>query len=115
MTKVYKYDILIIVKELRQQQNCFTKKLKKGAKTMKKYTQKELKNLVALGLAEDITRGDNETRKSETRKSIESVEGYYTQIGYSAGVYGCNGMLLQGRKTGKLYAITARTTAICVF
>lgn len=77
---------------------------------MKKYTQKELKNLVALGLAEDITRGDN-----ETRKNIESVERYYTQIGYSAGVYGCNGMLLQGHKTGKLYAITARTTAIYVF
>ena len=77
---------------------------------MKKYTQKELKNLVALGAAEDITRGDN-----ETRKTIESEEGYYTQIGYSAGVYGCNGMLLQGHKTGKLYAITARTSAIFVF
>ena len=77
---------------------------------MKKYTQKELKNLVALGVAEDITRGDN-----ETRDAIELAEGYYTQIGYSAGVYGCNGMLLQGHKTGKLYAITARTTAIYLF
>ena len=77
---------------------------------MKRYTQKELKKLVTLGAAEDITRGDN-----ETRKEIESVEGYYTQIGYSAGVYGCNGMLLQGHKTGKLYAITARTSAIYVF
>ena len=77
---------------------------------MKKYMQKELKNLVSLGAAEDITKGDN-----ETRKNIESVEGYYTQIGYSAGVYGCNGMLLQGHKTGKLYAITARTSAIFVF
>lgn len=37
---------------------------------MKNYTQKELKNLVALGAAEDITRGDN-----ETRKTIESVVG----------------------------------------
>ena len=77
---------------------------------MKRYTQRELKNLVALGAAEDITRGDN-----ETREAIEAVEGYYTQIGYSAGVYGCNGMLLQGNKTGKLYAITARTTTIYVF
>ena len=77
---------------------------------MKRYTQKELKNLVALGVAEDITKGDN-----ETREAIESVEGYYTQIGYSAGVYGCNGMLLQGHKTGKLCAITARTSAIFVF
>lgn len=77
---------------------------------MKKYTQKELKNLVAMGIADDITRGDN-----ETRETIELAEGYYTQIGYSTGVYGCNGMLLQGHKTGKLYAITARTTAIYVF
>ena len=77
---------------------------------MRRYAQRELKNLVALGAAEDITRGDN-----ETRKAIEESEGYYTQIGYSTGVYGCNGMLLQGNKTGKLYAITARTTAIFVF
>lgn len=42
-------------------------------------------------------------------------EGYYTQIGYAAGVYGCNGMLLQGHKTNTLYAITSRTTAIFTF
>ena len=77
---------------------------------MKKYTQKELKNLVALEVAEDITHGDN-----DTRRELEEKEGFYTQIGYSAGVYGCNGMLLKGHKTGTLYAITARTTAIYVF
>ena len=77
---------------------------------MRRYTQRELKNLIALGAAEDITRGDN-----ETREAIEASEGYYTQIGYSAGIYGCNGMLLQGHKTGKLYAITARTMAIYIF
>lgn len=77
---------------------------------MKKYTQKELKKLVALGVAEDITHGDN-----DTRRELEEKEGFYTQIGYSAGVYGCNGMLLKGHKTGTLYAITARTTAIFVF
>lgn len=77
---------------------------------MKKYTQKELKNFVALGIAEDITYGDN-----DTRRELEEKEGFYTQIGYSAGVYGCNGMLLKGHNTGTLYAITARTTAIYVF
>ena len=77
---------------------------------MKKYTQKELKNLVALGVAEDITHGDN-----DTRRELEEKEGFYTQVGYSAGVYGCNGMLLKGHNTGTLYAITARTTAIYVF
>ena len=77
---------------------------------IKKYTQKQLKNMVAEGLAVDITYGTN-----ETRSELEKTEGYYTQIGYSAGVYGCNGMLLKGNKTGKLYAITSRSTAIFVF
>ena len=77
---------------------------------MRKYTQRELKNLVVIGAAIDITSGDN-----ETRRKIQESEGYYTQIGYSAGVYGCNGMLLKGAQTGALYAITSRTTAIFVF
>lgn len=77
---------------------------------MERYTQKQLKNLVNTGAAVDITRGDN-----ETREQILKEEEYYTQIGYSAGVYGCNGMLLKGRKTGKLYAITNTTSAIYIF
>ena len=77
---------------------------------MERYTQKKLKNLVNTGVAVDITRGDN-----ETRSQIINDEEYYTQIGYSAGVYGCNGMLLKGHKTGKLYAITNTTNAIYIF
>ena len=77
---------------------------------MTKFTQKQLKELVKSGAAVDITNGDD-----ATRESIESKEGSYTQIGYAAGVYGCNGMLLQGHKTNTLYAITSRTTAIFVF
>lgn len=77
---------------------------------MEKYTQRQLKNLVAMGAAEDITNGSN-----ETRRELEQKEGFYTQIGYSAGVYGLNGMLLKGHNTGKLYAITARTSAIFIF
>ena len=77
---------------------------------MKKFTQKKLREMVANGVAEDITNGDN-----DTRKAIENVEGYYIQVGYANGIYGCNGMLLKGKNTGKLYAITSRTTAIYVF
>ena len=50
---------------------------------MEKYTQKQLKNLVKCGIAIDCTY-DHERR----------IKGYYKQIGYCAGVYGCNGMLL---------------------
>lgn len=70
---------------------------------MERYTQKQLKNFVNTGAAVDITRGNN-----ETREQIINKEEYYTQIGYSAGVYGCNGMLLKGHKT-------SRTSAIYIF
>ena len=69
---------------------------------MEKYTQKQLKNLVKSGAAIDCT-NDRERRVNN-----------YRQIGYSAGVYGCNGMLLQDQ-TGQLYAITSRTTAIFLY
>lgn len=77
---------------------------------MERYTQKQLKNLVDTGAAVDITRGNNETREQMLKE-----EEYYIQIGYSAGVYGCNGVLLKGHKTGKLYAVTSRTNAIYIF
>jgi hypothetical protein len=77
---------------------------------MTKYTQKQLKEMVAHGVAIDITKGTN-----DTRNQIESVEGWLNQVGYASGVYGCNGMLFQGHNTGKLYAITARTSAIFIF
>lgn len=70
---------------------------------MERYTQRQLKQLVSTGAAIDCT-NDSERR----------IKGYYRQIGYSAGVYGCNGMLLKD-ENGQLYAITARTTAIYLY
>lgn len=71
---------------------------------MIKTTQRDLKNLVKSGRAIDVT---NAGKKNAIPES-------YTQIGYSSGVYGCNGMLLQG-ESGQLYAVTQRTTAIYIF
>lgn len=71
---------------------------------MIKTTQRELKNMVKSGRAIDVT---NAGKRSAIPES-------YTQIGYSSGVYGCNGMLLQG-ESGQLYAVTQRTTAIYIF
>ena len=71
---------------------------------MEKLTQKELKRLIANGVAIDLT-------NSKDRKDLPEN---YTQIGYSASVYGCNGKLLKG-ESGKLYAITSRTTAIFTY
>lgn len=75
-----------------------------------RYTQKELKNLVATNAAIDLTYANN-----EDKHRIEKEEGYLQQIGYSSGMYGCSGLLLKASKSNKLYAVTARTTAIWVF
>ena len=70
---------------------------------MERFTQKQLKALVKSGAAKDVTKGNR-----------ADINENYRQIGYSAGLYGCNGMLLQG-ESGQLYAVTARTQAIYIF
>ena len=72
---------------------------------MQRFTQKELRKLVRNGAAVDVTHA----------RCREEIPENYRQIGYSCGVYGCNGMLLQGCDTNKLYAVTSRTTAIYIF
>ena len=72
---------------------------------MERYTQKQLRNLVKVGVAIDVTGANNRGAIPEN----------YKQIGFSAGVYGCNGQLFRGLESGKLYAITSRTTAIYWF
>lgn len=72
---------------------------------MKKYTQKQLRNLVATGSAVDVSRA----------KSTKDVPEGYSRIGYANGIYGYSGMLLEGIESGKLYAITSRTQAIYIF
>ena len=77
---------------------------------MVKYTQRQLKDMVFYGNAWDIS----DSTQSDYY-SIMKEEGYLTKIGYSCGTYGCNGLLFQGHNTGRLYAITKRTTAIFIF
>ena len=72
---------------------------------MEKYTQKQLKNLVATGAAVDVSHA----------RSAEDIPEYYSKIGYASGMYGCSGLLFKGDKSGKLYAITSRTLAIYIF
>lgn len=70
---------------------------------MVRYTQKQLKSLVRQGLAIDIT-----------NHYENAIPGAYYKVGFSSGVYGCNGLLLRDY-AGQLYAITARTTAIFLY
>ena len=71
---------------------------------MKKYTQKELRRLVDLGVALNITKSHNR----------EDLGERYDQVGYSKGIYGCNGKLLQG-ESGQMYAIIGATSALYIF
>lgn len=77
---------------------------------MTKYGQRELKTLVRNGAAVDISNHDN-----NARHELEALEGYLDKVGYSSGVYGLNGGLLKGHNSGKLYAITARTSALFIY
>ncbi len=77
---------------------------------MRKYTQKQLRGLAAEGRAIDITYGTEETRQEILKK-----EEYLAQIGYASGIYGCNGQLFEGYKTGTHYVITTRSQAIFIF
>ena len=69
---------------------------------MRKYTQRELKNLVRCGMAHDLT-------NATTAEVMEQWE-HGEKVGYSSGTYGINGGLIQNTETGEYYAITARNS-----
>ena len=69
---------------------------------MRKYTQKEIKKFISLGLAEDLTQASHEEIKNKIR--------YCEKIGYSSGIYGINGGIIQDSRNGQIYAITARNS-----
>lgn len=71
---------------------------------MKQYTKKELREFVRLGLAVDLTEAEP-----------EKIPASYTKVGFSRGICGLNGGLLQGRESGNYYAITARSSNLFYF
>lgn len=77
----------------------------KGDYKMRKYTQKELRQLVQLGVAEDYT--------NKLDNYIYTLR-RFEKIGYSTGIYGINGGLVQDTETGTLYAIIGRCSALSI-
>lgn len=69
---------------------------------MKTIKQKEIKNLVKLGAAVDITAEEGNLTRY----------GRLDPIAVSRGKYGMNGGLLKDHETEQLYAITARNSAL---
>lgn len=72
---------------------------------MRQYKQRELRELVRLGLAEDYT-----NKPAEYMYTLRRLE----KVGYSAGVYGINGGLVEDTETGELYAIIGRCSNLSI-
>lgn len=72
---------------------------------MRKYTQKQLRELVRLGVAEDYTNKPSEYIYTPRRLD---------KVGYSAGVCGINGGLVGDAATGQLYAIIGRCSNLFI-
>lgn len=72
---------------------------------MRKYTQKALRELVRLGVAEDYT-----NKPAECLCTLRRL----VKVGYSSGVYGINGGLVEDPETGTLYAIIGRCTNLFI-
>ena len=72
---------------------------------MMKYKLKDLRALVRLGLAEDYT-----NKPIEYIYTLRRLE----KVGYSSGVYGINGGLVEDTETGALYAIIGRCSNLFI-
>ena len=72
---------------------------------MRTYKLKELRELVRLGMAEDHT-----NKPKDYIYTLRRLE----KVGYSTGVYGINGGLLEDTETGRLYAIIGRCSNLFI-
>ena len=75
-----------------------------------KVTRKVIRDYVKSGEAIDIT-----NISLDDAKKLTADEGWLDTELYSMGVYGCNGVLFRGHKTGKKYAITNRAQSLFYF
>ena len=73
---------------------------------MTRATRRDIRNTAAI----DITKYN-----FNQCKEIKEREQTLDKLMYSVGIYGCNGALYQGRNSGKLYKIGARSSALFFF
>lgn len=76
---------------------------------MKKISKKELKSYIALEIAKDIS-----YLSAEECRAL-NAECDFEKVAYCTGTYGISGGLLKDKKTGDMYAITARNTNLLYF
>ncbi len=68
---------------------------------------KDIRTMIKNGIAKDITNYTDDEFK-ELYKEESGLEKVFSTLG----VYGRNGILLQGNKTGQLYGITQRNQLV---
>lgn len=71
---------------------------------MRRYTLSEIKKLVALGVAQNIT--------TAPIPEVLEIGNRCDKVGYSCGKYGINGGLLLDRTSGEYYAVTTRNSTL---
>ena len=76
---------------------------------MKKISKKELKSYITLELAKSI-----DCLSLEECRAL-NAECDFEKVAYCTGTYGISGGLLKDKKTGNMYAITARNTNLFYF
>ena len=76
---------------------------------MKKISKKELRNYIVLGLAKSIDCLSVEECRALNAKCD------FEKVAYCTGTYGISGGLLKDKKTGNMYAITARNGSLFFF
>ena len=74
---------------------------------MRKMKLREIREYIASGDAVSVT-----LYGFDALESLRKAENGFDKVGYSTGVYGISGGIVQGRETGTLYAVVGRTTAL---
>lgn len=70
---------------------------------------KDIKEQARYNFVTDVT-----DWKTEDLYKLHHDEQGFNSVAYSTGTYGLNGLIVQGYKSGKLYAVTQRTNAIFI-
>ena len=79
---------------------------------MKKFTQKELKMLVELGVANDISNGK---KKNGLEWNLDALYQITEKVGVSYGKHGINGGLLKHKQLNIYYVIIGRSSLLFRF
>ena len=74
---------------------------------MRKMTLREIRGYIATGAAVDIS-----GYSFKSMQELRASEKGFDKIGYSTGLYGINGGIVQGCTSGQLYAIKSRGAAL---